>query len=498
MTALCLGGLLVSLDGTILGTAVPAITAEFGSLGDVGWYNSVYLLTMSVPQLLFGKLNSRYPVRWNHSAAMLLFVVGSAVCGAAPSSAGLIAGRAIAGLGCSGLLVSTMSLAPVLAPPARQPLLIGMFAATMGLGIAIGPLVGGVLTETVSWRWNFYINLPFAAVIYAVFLWLVPSPSNPIARTTTPTHSSFWQTLDPLGLTTLTASVTSLLLALQWGGVQYPWNDARITALLVLSGVLSLVFLCVEVWQRENAMLPASIFTQRSVVCSALFSFCSSGASVVLVYYLPSWFQGVMGVNALQSGVNTLPLVMTTVFTTAAGGLLLTHVGQVGTLMLVATVFMSIGAGLFTTFKFDSPTSYWIGCQIVYGLGNGFSRQAPAIAVQKVLAESDMPIGFGMIMFSQFMGGAIFIPIAQAIFINKLAGGLQSLGLHAVDPATLAAEGLTTITAGLEGQVKDAALTVINNSLVQAWHVSVGLACAGIIGVVFVEHGRINRKPKNL
>jgi MFS family permease len=111
-------------------------------------------MTMSVPQLLFGKLNARYPIRWNYSAAMLFFMVGSAVCGAAPNSPALIAGRAIAGLGCSGLMVTTLSLVPFLAPPSKRPILIGLFGATLGLGIACGPLMGGVLTQNVSWRWN--------------------------------------------------------------------------------------------------------------------------------------------------------------------------------------------------------------------------------------------------------------------------------------------------------------------------------------------------------
>ena len=142
-----------NLQITELISTKPVISDEFNSLGDIGWYSSVYFMAMSIPQLLFGKLNARYPIRWTYSTAMVCFMVGSAVCGAAPNSPAFIVGRALAGMGSSGLLVATLSLVPFLAPPTKTPILIGLFAATMGVGDACGPLLGGVFTQNVSWRW---------------------------------------------------------------------------------------------------------------------------------------------------------------------------------------------------------------------------------------------------------------------------------------------------------------------------------------------------------
>ena len=133
---------------------MPVISREFNSLKDVGWYSSVYFMTLCISQLLYGKLNVHYPIQWSYSVAMLLFLVGSAVCGAAPNSPALIVGRAIAGLGSSGILIGTFSLIPYLVVPIKRPLFTGLVGGTMGLGAALGPLIGGAFTEHVSWRWN--------------------------------------------------------------------------------------------------------------------------------------------------------------------------------------------------------------------------------------------------------------------------------------------------------------------------------------------------------
>lgn len=271
----------------------------------------MYFLTMCMPQLPLVKVNDRYPIRWTYSVAMFVFLAGSAVCGAAPDSPALIAGRALAGLGSSGLLVGTNALVPFLAPAPERPVYFGLFAGAMGLGIGSGPLIGGVLTQNVTWRWNashprappydtfasflsangflyqFYMNLPIGAFIYSIFFLFVHPPAPAGLTNTRVPWRDFVQTLDLPGLVTLTPSIVCLQLALQWGGTTYQWHDGRILSLLILSGVLAIVFLVNEIWQGNNAMLPARIMKQRNVICAVLFCFCSNGSSTVLTYYLP-------------------------------------------------------------------------------------------------------------------------------------------------------------------------------------------------------------------
>jgi MFS family permease len=271
---------------TTIATATPQITNEFHSIEDIGWYAGVYSMTACMSQLLYGKLCVRYPIRWNYGVAMLLFMVGSAICGASPNSPVLIVGRAVSGLGSSGLLVGAFSLVPFLAPPAKRPVLLSFMGTTRGLAVTFGPLIGGALTERASWRWNFYINLPLGVFIFAVFLATVRPPKRQNEGFTS--WADFFETLDLFGFAALAPSVVCLLLALQWGGTRYQWSDGRIISLFVLFGVLGLVFITLEIRHGSKSMLPMRVFAQRVVYCANFYGFCTAGAIFVLTYYLPT------------------------------------------------------------------------------------------------------------------------------------------------------------------------------------------------------------------
>lgn len=268
-----------------MSTAAPTITDDFNSLTDLGWYSSVYYMTFCVAQLQFGKLNVRYPIRVVYSCCMFLFLVGSAICGAAPSSPALIIGRAIAGVGSAGLLVGSFALIPVLTPPLRRPLITGIIGGVLGFGMSVGPMIGGAFTENVTWRWAFYMNLPIGGCCYLGFLVLVHPPK--IAPGRPLTFGGFFHTLDLYGLVILVPCVACLLIALQWGGITYTWSNGRIVALLILFIILILVFVVVERWIGDDAMVPKRVITQRSVIASVLFAFTNGGSCYLFAYYIP-------------------------------------------------------------------------------------------------------------------------------------------------------------------------------------------------------------------
>ncbi|KAJ4296096.1 hypothetical protein N0V88_004798 [Collariella sp. IMI 366227] len=436
-------------DSTVIATATPQITDEFRSLADVGWYASIYPMAICMSQLLYA----------------------------------LIAGRAVSGLGSSGLLVGAYSLVPFLAPPAKRPILLSFLGVARGLAVTFGPLIGGALTERVSWRWNFYINLPLGAFTYAVFLLTVRPPKRQSEGFTSWTN--FIETLDLLGFAAITASVVCLLLALQWGGIQYPWNDARIIALLVLFGALGVAFLAIEIRQGPKAMLPSRVFTQRTVAFASFFAFLTTGAIFVLTFYLPIWFQAVKGYSPIQSGVNTLPWVITSTIAALAGGVLISKLGYAQLFMVVATVFGSVGSGLFTTFTVDTATGKWIGFQIIYAVGSSLASLTPLTVAQNALPLQDVPIGSGMLI-------AIFTSVAQALFTNYLTSGLARLGMAGADASAVTSGGLTsTLTEGLSGEDKRAVLGAVNNALIKSWLLPVVLSCVSIVGALGVEHRKM-------
>ncbi|KAL4893727.1 MFS general substrate transporter [Aspergillus ambiguus] len=476
VVTLCLAIFLVTLDNTIIATATPYISDEFHSLTDVAWYSSAYTMAVCTSQPLFGKLLARYSIRWIYSVAMFLFLVGSAVCGSAPNSHALIIGRAVAGLGCAGLLVAAFSLVPFLVPPRKRPIVMGLLSATRGLATSCGPLIGGALTEKVSWRWNFYINLPIGAVLQATFLFLVHPPKRDSdAFTSLP---DFIKVFNPFGLLALLPAIVSLLLGLQWGGVQYPWQDARVIALLTLAAVLAAAFVGIEVWQGANTMLPPRVFTGAPSPPSSSTDF----AQPVLSSSSHTTFRCVKGASPIQSGVWTLPWVITSTIVGLGGGVLIAQVGYPNAFMGLGTVFGAVGAGLFTTFTVNTPTGEWIGYQIIYAVSSSLCSLTPLMVAQQALPLKDVSIGTGMVMFSQMIGASIFVAVAQAIFTNDLSHGLKSTGLASVDASSVLSGSILTLTEGLDDSSKRAVLIVLNHALTRSWQLAVILSCISIIG----------------
>ncbi|KAJ6619077.1 MFS transporter [Mycena sp. CBHHK59/15] len=498
MISLCLSVFLVALDNTIIATAIPKITDQLKSLADVGWYGSAYVafcFASASTQLLFGKFYTVFPVKWVYIAAISVFEIGSALCGAAPNSKALIVGRAIAGLGTAGIFSGALIIVAHAVPLAKRPLFTGLIGAMYGIASVAGPLMGGVLTDKVTWRWCFYINLPIGAVTLLVMTFFFKMPKSaehdaPIMAIKEQRINQF----DPWGTLLFIPAIVCLLLALQWGGSKYEWKNGRIVALFLLFGILIICFLAVQS-SVKDATVPPRIFKTRSIWAGAFFSFCLGSSYFIIVFYLPIWFQAVRGVSAVKSGIDNLPMILSVVVSSLLAGSVITILGYYTPFILLSTVLMSVGAGLLSTLTPSTGHVHWIGYQIVFGLGVGFGLQQSVLAAQTVLDVNDVAIGTSIPIFMDKLGGALFISIAQNVFTNKLVFGLVA-HVPGVSPTLVLSAGATSLKTAIPTEYLPAVLQVYNDALMSAVYVSVAMTVLSFVGAAAMEWKSI--KGKNI
>lgn len=482
--ALCLSVFCMALDNTIIATAIPRITDQFKALNDVGWYGSSYLLTTCATQLIYGKFYTYYSIKWVYLIALSIFELGSLICAVAPNSTALIIGRAIAGVGAAGIFSGAILIVSVTVPLRQRPTYMGLIGGMYGIASVAGPLMGGAFTDHLTWRFCFYINLPFGAITAA---FIIPFfKINRRGKKSEATLKEQVKKFDLEGTALFLPAIICLLLALQWGGSTYAWNSGRVIALLVLAAVLILGFIAIQWWKQEDATVPPRIFLNRNVWGSAWFGAMLGAAFFVIVYFLPIWFQAIKGASATKSGIMNLPAILGLVIVSMGAGGLVTVIGYYTPFMLVSSVLMSIGAGLLTTLEVESGSPQWIGYQFMFGAGVGFGMQQTLIAVQTALPAADIPIAVACQMFFQTLGGALFISVAQNVFTNQLIKNLATV-VPDLDPSVVRMTGATELKTVIEQKFLPGVLTAYNLTLTQVFYVSVATATASICGAAFVE-----------
>ncbi|KAK4247551.1 major facilitator superfamily domain-containing protein [Corynascus novoguineensis] len=486
MVAVSFAMFLVSLDRTIISTAVPAITDQFRSSDDIGWYASAYQLTGCAMQLPLGRFYRFYPPRWVYMTLVLIFMIGSAIGAGAMSSTTIIVGRAVQGLGLGGVLSGSIILVTENAPLRKRPIFFGVLMACMNIGAIIGPLIGGALTSNASWRWCFLINIPIGLAVVSILFFFVKSARSK-------DHDMAWadklRHLDPLGAALLLPCVVSLVLALQWAGSTYSWSNWRIILLWIVGGLLAIAFAISQKTRPEVATIPSRVAAQRTVVASLWYQTLTGGVMMVVTYWLPVWFQAIQGASPVESGTRTIALVLSQALGSIMGGGFAQFIGFPSPVMMIGSGFAAVGSGMLSTLSVGEASSHWIGYQILVGLGLGFGTQQASLAVQTVLADEDIPSGISLIFFGMQLGGSVFVCMAQNLFNQRFIDFVRRAAIPGVDPSTLLLDsGATRITDTVRNEAdRVRLLDVYNAALTSTFYVSVAAAGAAFAGASLVQ-----------
>ena len=445
--ALLLGMLLAALDQTIVSTALPTIVGDLHGGSHLAWVVTAYLLASTVSTPLWGKLGDQYGRKTFFQAAIVIFVIGSALAGFSHTMTELIAFRAVQGLGGGGLMVGAQTIIGDVVSPRDRGRYMGLFGAMFAVATIIGPLIGGLCVTYLSWRWVFYINLPLGILALFVTGAVLPGHLRRVSHR-----------IDYLGSLLLAGSATSLIIFASLGGISWAWVSVPSIFTAVLGVVLAVAFLLAERGAAEP-VIPLKLFRERVFNAASSIGFVMGFAMFGALTFLPLYMQIVKGVSPTASGLRILPLMLGMLGASVTSGRLVTRWGRYRIFPILGTALMTVGAYLLS--MIDASTNGWVlaGYMFVFGVGMGLVMQVLVVAVQNAVSYEDLGVATSSATFFRMIGGSFGTAVFGAIYAIVLnhtiaptlakipASILRNFNPQTINPAVLSK--LKSTAAGL-------------------------------------------------
>ena len=428
MSGLMLGLFLATLDQTIVGVALPTIVGEFHRADLLSWVVTAYLLTSTISTPLFGKASDLFGRKRLLQLSIVIFLVGSAVCGVAQNMPELIGARAIQGVGAGGLLSLTLAVVADIIPARERGRYQGYFGAVFATSSVVGPLVGGFFVDQASWRWCFYINIPFGLAALVVINRVLHLP-----------FTKRRVSIDWTGAGLLVAGVSALLLAVQLGGRDLPWTSVQLLS-LAAAGALLIAAFVIRQRVAPEPILPPRLFRNGTFRVASSIGFLSGAVMFGVIIFLPQYLQLVRGESATVSGLMTIPMLGGFLTTSILSGRLISRIGRYKVFVVAGTALLTGGLGLMTQLSATTPLAELAFWQLVIGFGMGMFMQTVVIATQSAVETRDLGIATSSVMFFRSMGGAIgaagFGAFLTSRLVVELPRHLPAGVAHSVGKAT--------------------------------------------------------------